>query len=111
MISKGKDVSNLFPEVVKNVVCPNVEVKKLVYMYLIHYAEFQQDAALLAINTFQKDLDNPNQLIRAQALRVMSSIRLKVIVQIIQLAIKKCVTDSSPYVRKMAAHAITKVYR
>lgn len=46
-----------------------------------------------------------------QALRVLSSIRLKVIVQIIILAIKKCITDTSPYVRKTAAHAIAKVYK
>ena len=46
-----------------------------------------------------------------QALRVLSSIRLKVIVQIIILAIKKCITDTSPYVRKTAAHAMAKVYK
>ena len=111
MISKGRNVSALFPDVVINVVCQGLELKKLVYMYLVHYAEFEPEASLLSINTFQKDLDNPNQLIRAQALHVMSGIRLKVIVPIITLAIKKCVQDSSPYVRKMAAHAITKAYR
>ena len=110
-ISKGRDVSSFFPNVVKNVVCQNVEVKRLVYMYLVHYAEFETEAALLAINTFQKDLNAHNQLIRSQALRVMSSIRVKMIAQIVILAIKKCVNDPSPYVRKTAAHAIPKVYR
>eukprot|EP00698_Gefionella_okellyi_P003107 TRINITY_DN12904_c0_g1_i1.p1 TRINITY_DN12904_c0_g1~~TRINITY_DN12904_c0_g1_i1.p1 ORF type:complete len:1021 (-),score=279.54 TRINITY_DN12904_c0_g1_i1:233-2959(-) len=51
-----------------------------------------------------------NQLIRALALRVMASIRVHDIVQLIILAIRKCSTDSSPYVRKAAAHAIPKVY-
>lgn len=124
-------MSALFPDVVKNVVCQNLEVKKLVYVYLTHYAEIEPEPALLAINTFQKDLKDQNPLIRAQvlspvhcaiiivkhascrlqALRVLSSIRLKVIVQIIILAIKKCITDTSPYVRKTAAHAIAKVYK
>ena len=111
MISKGRNVASLFPQVVKNVVCPDVEVKRLVYMYLIHYAEFEQDLALLSINTFQKGLDDPNPYIRSQAMKVLSGTRLKVIVQIIILGIKKCITDNSPYVRKTAAHAIPKVYR
>jgi AP-3 complex subunit beta len=64
MTSKGKDVSSLFPAVVKNVISKNVELKKLVYMYLVHYAEMEQDSALLAINSFQKDLANQNQYIR-----------------------------------------------
>ncbi len=109
-MSKGKDASSLFPAVVKNVISKNVELKKLVYMYLVHYAELEPDSALLAINTFQKDLAASNQWIRACALRVMSSIRVKIIVQLIVLAIQKCVKDTSPYVRKAAAHAISKVY-
>lgn|SRR3990167_9997733 len=111
MISKGRSVNTLFPNVVKNVICPDVNVKKLVYMYLIHYAEFEQDLALLSINTFQKDLDNPNALIRAQALRVLSSVRLPVIIHILIISVKRCVVDNSPYVRKTAAHAIPKIYR
>jgi AP-3 complex subunit beta len=110
MISKGRNVSKVFPDVVKNVVCPNVQVKKLVYMYIIHYSEFEQETVLLSINTFQKDLDNPNPYIRAQSLRVLSSLRLKVISQVLLLAIKKCILDPSVFVRKTAAHAILKVY-
>jgi len=45
------------------------------------------------------------------AIRVMSGIRVPVISQIVALAIKKCVTDMSPYVRKSAALAIPKCYR
>lgn len=41
----------------------------------------------------------------------MSSIRVKIIVQLIVMAIQKAVKDSSPYVRKAAAHAIPKVLR
>eukprot|EP00013_Stygamoeba_regulata_P015458 CAMPEP_0177669180 /NCGR_PEP_ID=MMETSP0447-20121125/23279_1 /TAXON_ID=0 /ORGANISM="Stygamoeba regulata, Strain BSH-02190019" /LENGTH=1036 /DNA_ID=CAMNT_0019175981 /DNA_START=170 /DNA_END=3280 /DNA_ORIENTATION=+ len=110
MICKGQDVSKSFPAVVKNVIVKDTEVKKLVYIYLVHYAEVEPDSALLSINNFQKDLNDQNQLIRAQALRVMSSIRVKVITQIILLAIQKCVNDSSAYVRKAAAHAICKVF-
>ncbi|XP_060175442.1 AP3-complex subunit beta-A isoform X1 [Lycium barbarum] len=39
LIAQGADVSNFFPQVVKNVASQSMEVKKLVYLYLLHYAE------------------------------------------------------------------------
>uniref|UniRef100_A0A673H168 AP-3 complex subunit beta n=1 Tax=Sinocyclocheilus rhinocerous TaxID=307959 RepID=A0A673H168_9TELE len=93
-----------------NVASKNIELKKLVYVYLVRYAEEQQDLALLSISTFQRALKDPNQLIRASALRVLSSIRVPIIVPIMMLAIKEASTDLSPYVRKTAAHAIQKLY-
>ncbi|KAM6181941.1 AP-3 complex subunit beta-2 isoform 5-T5 [Erethizon dorsatum] len=78
MIARGKNASDLFPAVVKNVACKNIE--------------------------------DPNQLIRASALRVLSSIRVPIIVPIMMLAIKEAASDMSPYVRKTAAHAIPKLY-
>ena len=56
MIARGRDASDLFPAVVKNVVSKNIEIKKLVYVYLTRYAEEQQDLALLSISTFQRAL-------------------------------------------------------
>merc|ERR1719318_1819421 len=110
MLAKGRDVSDLFPAVVKNVASKNIEVKKLVYVYLTRYAEEQQDLALLSISTFQRALKDPNQLIRASALRVLSSIRVQMIVPIMLLAIRESAVDMSPFVRKTAAHAIPKLY-
>lgn len=108
-ISKGRDVSSLYPSVAKLVVSSNTEIKKLVYTYLVHFAETEPEAALLAINTLKKELGNTNQLARANALRTMSSIRVRIIAQLIAQAVKKAATDSSPYVRKTAAHAVTKL--
>ncbi|XP_073834874.1 adaptor related protein complex 3 subunit ruby [Musca autumnalis] len=110
MIARGRDASDLFPAVVKNVVSKNIEVKKLVYVYLVRYCEDQQDLALLSISTFQRALKDPNQLIRASALRVLSSIRVSMIVPIVMLAIRDSASDMSPYVRKTAAHAIPKLF-
>lgn len=110
MISKGRNVSEFFAQVVKNVAVPNIEVRKLVYIYLLRYAEAEPDLALLSINTFQRDLTDSSPLIRAMALRVLSGIRVPSIGAIVVLAIKKCAADPSPYVRKAAALAIPKCY-
>ncbi|EGB09559.1 hypothetical protein AURANDRAFT_24528 [Aureococcus anophagefferens] len=112
--ARRRDASDFFSDVVKNVVAKSVEVKKMVYMYLSHYCDANhacREMALLSINSFQKDLAASNQLIRAMALRVMTSIRVADIIQIQLLAVRKCASDSSPYVRKCAANAISKIYK
>jgi vesicle coat complex subunit len=50
----GKDVSELFPDVVKNMQTEDLELKKLVYLYLINYAKTQPELVILAVNTFVK---------------------------------------------------------
>lgn len=99
-----------FSSVVKNVANPNIEVKKLVYIYLLHHAESEPDLALLSINAIQKSLTDQNPQVRAMALRTMSGIRVPVINQIVSLAIKRGCGDMSPHVRKAAALAIPKCY-
>ncbi|KAF9466467.1 adaptin N terminal region-domain-containing protein [Collybia nuda] len=111
LISKGRNVSEYFAQVVKNVASQNLEIRKLVYIYLLRYAEQEPDLALLSINTFQKDLTDSNPLIRAMALRVLSGIKVPMIGSIVVLAIKKCAADMSPYVRKGAALAIPKCFQ
>lgn len=110
-MSRGTDCSEFFADVVKNVASPTLEIKKMVYIYLLRYAESEPDLALLSINTIQKALNDQNQVVRAMAIRVMSGIRVPVISQIVALAIKKGVTDMSAYVRKCAALAIPKCYK
>jgi len=100
-----------FSNIVKNIASPNLEIKKLVYAYLVQHAEEAPDTALLSINTIQKSLSDSNPHLRALALRTMSSIRVPVISQIVALGIKRAVGDMSPYVRRAAALAIPKCYR
>ncbi|KAF8340022.1 adaptin N terminal region-domain-containing protein [Cantharellus anzutake] len=110
LISKGRNVSEFFAQVVKNVGSNSLETRKLVYIYLLRYAGVEPDLALLSINTFQKDLADPNPLIRAMALRVLSGIPVPIISSLVVLGIGKCASDTSPYVRKTAALAIPKAY-
>ncbi|VZI17871.1 unnamed protein product [Fusarium fujikuroi] len=111
MMYRNHKTLPFFSSVVKNVASPNIEIKKLVYIYLIHHAEQEPDLALLSINTIQKSLSDQNPQVRALALKTMSGIRVPVISQIVSLAIKKGVADMSPYVRKAAALAIPKCHR
>ena len=78
----GKDVSSLFTDVVNCIqtgafilcIVPNLhitvfasldnlELKKLVYLYIINYAKTHPDQALLAVNTFVRVLLKISHLI------------------------------------------------
>ncbi|WRT65718.1 uncharacterized protein IL334_002666 [Kwoniella shivajii] len=109
-ISKGRDMENFFAQVVKNVVSQSIEIRKLVYIYLLRFASTNSDLLLLSINTFQKDLSDPSPLIRSMSLRVLTSIRVPVIQGIVMLGLKKLVTDRNPWVRKTVAGGLAKVY-
>ena len=110
LMYRSQPCLTFFSSVVKNVASPNIEIKKLVYIYLLNHAEQEPDLALLSINTIQKSLSDGNPQVRALALKTMSGIRVPVISQIVSLAIKKGLGDMSPYVRKAAALAIPKCY-
>lgn len=54
----------------------DLELKKLVYLYLTNTAKAAPDLAILAVNTFVKDAADPNPLVRALAVRTMGCIRV-----------------------------------
>ncbi|CAO0800136.1 unnamed protein product [Mucor circinelloides] len=106
----GKDVSGLFPDVLKNMQTDDIELKKLVYLYLMNYAKTQPELVILAVNTFVKDSDDPNPLIRALSIRTMGCIRVEKIIDYLTEPLRRAVKDENPYVRKTAAICVAKLY-
>ncbi|KAI8878932.1 Adaptor protein complex beta subunit [Backusella circina FSU 941] len=106
----GKDVSGLFPDVLKNMQTDDLELKKLVYLYLMNYAKTQPELVILAVNTFVKDSDDPNPLIRALSIRTMGCLRVDKIIDYLTEPLRKCLRDENPYVRKTAAVCVAKLY-
>ncbi|KAI3228846.1 hypothetical protein DTO012A7_6456 [Penicillium roqueforti] len=106
----GKDVSALFPDVLKNIATSDLEQKKLVYLYLMNYAKSHPDLCILAVNTFVQDSEDPNPLIRALAIRTMGCIRVEKMVDYMEEPLRKTLRDESPYVRKTAAICVAKLF-
>jgi AP-1 complex subunit beta-1 len=106
----GKDVSMLFTDVLNCVQTGNIELKKLVYLYLINYAKSQPELTLLAVNTFVKDANDANPLIRALAVRTMGCIRVDRITEYLCEPLSRALRDEDPYVRKTAAVCVAKLY-
>ncbi|KAK5958104.1 beta-adaptin [Knufia fluminis] len=106
----GKDVSQLFPDVLKNIATGDLDQKKLVYLYLMNYAKSHPDLCILAVNTFVQDSEDPNPLIRALAIRTMGCIRVDKMIDYMEEPLRKTLKDESPYVRKTAALCVAKLF-
>ncbi|BFZ56740.1 beta-adaptin [Savitreella phatthalungensis] len=106
----GKDVSALFPDVLKNIATHDIAQKKLVYLYLMNYARAYPDLCILAVNTFVQDSQDPNPLVRALAIRTMGCIRVDKMVDYLPEPLRRTLKDDSPYVRKTAAVCVAKLF-
>ncbi|KAK7532544.1 adaptin N terminal region-domain-containing protein [Phyllosticta citricarpa] len=106
----GKDVSALFPDVLKNIATGDLDQKKLVYLYLMNYAKSHPDLCILAVNTFVQDSEDPNPLVRALAIRTMGCIRVDKMVDYMEEPLRKTLRDESPYVRKTAVLCVAKLF-
>ena len=112
MMTIGKDVSQLFPYVVKCMETSSIELKKLIYLYIINYAKIKPDLTIMAINTFGKDAhDKSSPLIRALAVRTMGCIRVEKITEHLCESLKDCLIDDDPYVKKTAALSVAKIFQ
>lgn len=112
-MSKGRNVSDFFSAVVKLVGVPNLEVRKMVYIYLARYANHDaecRELALLSINAFQRGLSDREPLCRSLALRVLTVLDVPDVLQLQILGVQTCIKDGSPYVKKCAVGAIGKLH-
>nr|CAG8474892.1 8061_t:CDS:2 [Entrophospora candida] len=110
-MANGIDVSSLFGEVVKVASTKDLVLKKLSYIYISTQAEKNSDLAILAINTFQKDLQDDNFLVRGLALRTLCSLRILDYLPYMMDSITSSLSDINPYVRKTAAMSCIKLFR
>eukprot|EP01083_Nonionella_stella_P055377 146107_1 len=107
----GKDVSVLFTDVIKSMNTDDIELKKLIYLYIMQYARAQPEKAILVVSMFCKDsTTHPNPLIRALALRTMGCIRVHRIAEYLCDPLYSALKDKDPYVRKTAAICVAKFY-
>ena len=107
----GIDVSPLFSEMIMaGGATTDLVQKKMVYLYLVNYAESNAELALLAVNTLQKDCRDDDPMIRGLALRSLCSLSLLNMVEYLMPAVQKGLEDVNGYVRKTAVIGAVKLY-
>ena len=107
----GIDVSRLYPEMVKASRTDDVVMKKMIYLYLVNYAEQNQEMVIMAINTFLMDCkQKSNSKIRGLALRSLCSLKYEGVTQYMQQAIADGLADNDSYVKKTAIIGCVKFF-
>ncbi|KAI5123287.1 hypothetical protein M0805_009308 [Coniferiporia weirii] len=109
-ITMGNDMSPLFPDVVACLGTPLLEIKKMVYLFLVSYGRSKPDQIQTVIPSFLQDCADHNPLIRALAIRTMSYIPLPIVTESMTDPLRHALKDRDPYVRKTAAICVAKVY-
>ncbi|KII88571.1 hypothetical protein PLICRDRAFT_698930 [Plicaturopsis crispa FD-325 SS-3] len=109
-ITMGNDMSPLFTDVVQCLGTPLLEIKKMVYLFLVSYGRSKPDQIHMVIPSFLQDCNDRNPLIRALAIRTMSYIPIPVVTEALTDVLRHCLKDRDPYVRKTAAISVAKLY-
>ena len=110
-MSLGKDVSVLFPHIVKNIETDNMELKKLIYLYIVNHAKSYPEMTIMSINSFSKDaMDKSNPFKRGVAIRTMGYLKIKEVVEYLREPLLSSIKDPDPYVRKSAVLCVAKLY-
>jgi len=106
LMRMGENVVSLFSSMLRCVKTDDIELKKLVYLYLQTYSCAEPEQAIMAVNTLTTDSQDPNPVIRALAVRTMCRIHLENVAEYMVIPLKKCLSDRDAYVRKTAAFGV-----
>ncbi|KAH0789492.1 Adaptin N terminal region family protein [Histomonas meleagridis] len=110
LMRSGENVSCLFSSMLRCVQTDDIQLKKLVYLYLVTYSGSEPEQSIMVVNTFIKDSEDNNPIIRALAVRSMCRIKVDSVAEYMIIPLKKCLEDKNAYVRKTAAIAVAKLY-
>lgn len=107
----GNDMSSLFLHVVECMDTDDLEIKKIVYLYLANYGMAKENLLPQCIPRFLADASDPDPLVRALALRTMSYLLTPSMVKAMLDPVRKSMFDKNANVRKTAAMCVAKLCR
>jgi len=109
-MTMGQDLSPLYPDVLACLSIQVVDIKKMVYLFLINYARVKPEMVRHALPGLLADADDKNALVRALAMRTMSYIPVPEVLRALVDPLHHALKDRDPYVRKTAAICVAKLY-
>lgn len=106
----GKNVSALFQPVIKCLEINELEIKKLIYLYIINNSRLCPDDALMIVNYLSKDARDKRALIRALAIRTFGGLKVAKLNEYLIEPLMEGLGDKSSFVRKTAVLAVGKMF-
>lgn len=80
------------------------------FLFLVNYGRMKPEMAQHALPILVSDMEDPNPLVRALALRTLSYIHVREFVEATVPPLRHLLRDPDPYVRKTAAFCVAKLY-
>lgn len=108
----GMDMSTLFASMTScaNLSPDDMVLKKMLYLYITHYATQAPDLALMTINQLHKDCVDQDPMVRGLALRSLCSLRVANYMEYVVSPVTSGLEDRNPYVRRTAVMGVLKLY-
>ena len=110
LAAQGESMSSLFPDVLNKMSVTSFGVKKLLYLYITHYSSSDPELAAMSVNALVHDTSSSNPLIRALAIKTMSSIPVESVMSMVLKPAAAMTSDSDAFVRIHACRALVKVF-
>ena len=87
----------------------DLELKKLVYLYIINNSRIKPEESIMVVNVFIRDIKSGSPIIKALAVRTIGYLKVHKLNEYLIDPIKKTLLDEDSYVRKTAVFAILKI--
>ena len=110
VMTLGIDLSSIFTDVLMLSYTNDIISKKMIYLYLMNYAETNEETSIMAMNTFLKDCVAKDGKIRGLALRTLCGLKTESALEYIRTQVLSMLDDSNPYVRKIAILGCLKLF-
>jgi vesicle coat complex subunit len=92
LMTLGVGMESLFPMMISaaNLSPDDLVLKKMLYLYITHYAASTPDLALLTINQLHKDCSDQDPTVRGLALRSLCSLRIPNLLEYVVRGVGGC---------------------
>lgn len=107
----GNDMSPLFEHVAECMEIPDLELKKLVYLYLTNYGLIKRGLLSSCIPRFLADAANVDPQIRTLALKTMASLLTPEMASALLDPLRTSLFHKAPAIRMTAALCVAKLFR
>jgi vesicle coat complex subunit len=109
-MTMGNDMLPLSQDLLQLVTIPDLEMKKMIYLYVVTYCKVKPEIAQSALPSLLKDTSDDNPLIRTLAIRTLSNIPVERVMEASQEPLRLALTDKDPLVCKTAATSVAKLF-
>lgn len=111
IILNNNELASLLPDVIPLMKIDDLEIRKLCFQFLINFYYFDKKESLNALPFLSRFREDSNATLRALSMKTMSCVNIPEFSDLLFKSVKKGLTDSDPYVRRISAFAVARLHQ